>query len=392
MDLLGDSVSKSLSGLLGWIDHSYSGWDPFDGLNSTRFDGFRALPPQIKAVLIQMHKVSPINLRPVFSVNPGIDTKGISLFLQSYCNLQDSGIGGPLKDDGEWLFSTLMGKSIEANDTIAWSSHYFDYVGVDGSVLTPDTPDLIGTTNAIRAICQYARLKDLDVKDVIRKYYHYLLGNFDRDHSCYYYGHHVRNKYVPNSDAEVISSVRIAGEMVRSEEVEELCRASLLKLIESQDEQGSWFYSRYLDGAVYRQLDFHQGYIIDGLVDALHLFPEMRNTIMPSLEKAIRSYDSLFAGDGRSFYRFPRRYPTDIHNQAQGIITNLKLYDEFDNKVHLESSSRICKWTIENMQDESGYFYYQKGRLLANKIPYMRWSQAWMMLALSQTLEVATVV
>lgn len=47
---------------------------------------------------------------------------------------------------------------------------------------------------------------------------------------------------------------------------------------------------------------------------------------------------------------------------------------------------KIAKWAINNMQDNKGYFYYQKTRWYTNKIPYMRWSQAWMFYALAQFL------
>jgi hypothetical protein len=46
-------------------------------------------------------------------------------------------------------------------------------------------------------------------------------------------------------------------------------------------------------------------------------------------------------------------------------------------------AQRIARWAIDNMQDESGYFYYQKTKWYTNKIPYIRWSQAWMFYALS---------
>jgi hypothetical protein len=343
----------------------------------------------VKAALIQINKVSPLNLRKILSIDPGIDVKGSSVFLQSYCNLHESGVDGPLEEDGPYLFSTLMSGSIRNGNMIAWSSHYFNYVGVDGSILTPSTPDLIGTSNVVKAICNYSRLRGIDVRDTIEKYYNFLLCNFDHDHACYFYGHHVKDKYVPNCDAEVISSIHSAREIAKNSDVDELCRTSLRKMIDSQEEDGSWFYSYYHDGHVYRQLDFHQGYIIDGLIDALDLFPEMAKGISGSLEKATMFYDSMFTKDGRGYYRFPRQYPTDIHNQAQGIITYVKLYNTFNDKRYLDMSTRICNWTIRSMQDGNGYFYYQKGRLLVNKIPYMRWSQAWMMLALSYIIEFA---
>jgi hypothetical protein len=40
-----------------------------------------------------------------------------------------------------------------------------------------------------------------------------------------------------------------------------------------------------------------------------------------------------------------------------------------------------------HMWDEQGYFYYQVLPYYKNKIPYMRWSQAWMLLAVSTLLE-----
>jgi len=94
-----------------------------------------------------------------------------------------------------------------------------------------------------------------------------------------------------------------------------------------------------------------------------------------------------FENFGRSKWRLPWRYPVDIHHQAQGIITLCRLYAAVKNEKYLEFAQKIAKWTIENMQDEIGYFYYQKWPFLTNKISYMRWGQAWMMLALSTLFE-----
>ena len=44
---------------------------------------------------------------------------------------------------------------------------------------------------------------------------------------------------------------------------------------------------------------------------------------------------------------------------------------------------KTFEWTIENMQDERGFFYFQKNRTFTSRIPYMRWSQAWMFYAMT---------
>ena len=66
----------------------YRGWDPFDGLNSELFNKSNLknyyLP---RLFLIQLLKRSPINFRKILKVPKGYNTKGLSLFLTSYCNL-----------------------------------------------------------------------------------------------------------------------------------------------------------------------------------------------------------------------------------------------------------------------------------------------------------------
>ncbi len=80
-----------------------------------------------------------------------------------------------------------------------------------------------------------------------------------------------------------------------------------------------------------------------------------------------------------------RLYPIDIHAIAQSIMTlvEFKAYDE-DN---IDLANRIFTWSLKTMQSKTGYFFYQKKRFFINRIPYMRWSQAWMLLALSTLLK-----
>lgn len=45
--------------------------------------------------------------------------------------------------------------------------------------------------------------------------------------------------------------------------------------------------------------------------------------------------------------------------------------DEYKNMV-----DNILYWTIQNMQDKKGYFYYQLKKGISSKISYLRWSNA----------------
>ena len=63
---------------------------------------------------------------------------------------------------------------------------------------------------------------------------------------------------------------------------------------------------------------------------------------------------------------------------------------DFESEEKYEEYKDLCNkvmiWTLDNMQDEEGYFYYQKKKYFTSKIPYMRWSQAFMMNAMSYYL------
>ena len=45
---------------------------------------------------------------------------------------------------------------------------------------------------------------------------------------------------------------------------------------------------------------------------------------------------------------------------------------------------------LRHMYSGRGFFYFRRGRLLINRIPYMRWSQAWAFHALTEYLAAQT--
>ena len=93
-------------------------------------------------------------------------------------------------------------------------------------------------------------------------------------------------------------------------------------------------------------------------------------------------FKNQFKETGQSIYRVPNDYPVEIHNQAQGIITLTRL--AYLSKEYAPFVTTIANWTSENMQSKKGYFYYKKYPLHTIKTPFMRWSQAWMLLALTE--------
>jgi len=151
-----------------------------------------------------------------------------------------------------------------------------------------------------------------------------------------------------------------------------------------QHPDGRWNYSIDLNsGKERQQIDFHQGYILESLYEFIKHSKTADQKYKEALSRGIDFYRNYqFFEDGRAKWRWPKVWPIDIHNQAQGIITFSKLSSL--NREYLDFTQTVAQWTIDHMQDDEGYFYYQKHMYYTNKIPYMRWAQSWMMLALSQ--------
>jgi hypothetical protein len=149
-----------------------------------------------------------------------------------------------------------------------------------------------------------------------------------------------------------------------------------------QRSDGSWAYG---EASTQGWIDnFHTGYNLCALRSigsdsgSLEFEPHIR-----------RGYDfyrtQFFLDDGTAKYFHNRAYPIDIHSVAQSIITLLTLRDLAPESV--DRAVGVYAWAMRHMWDDRGYFYYQVRPHLTNRISYMRWSQAWMLVALATMFE-----
>ena len=153
--------------------------------------------------------------------------------------------------------------------------------------------------------------------------------------------------------------------------------------ISGQKENGMWPYSLDINSGVERnQIDWHQGFILDSINDFINNTKPESNIFQEGLILGANFYfEEQFSDKGVAYWRWPRKWPIDIHNQAQGIITFSKL-SHLDVQ-YKKFSKVILDWTLNEMKDDKGLFYYQKWPYMINKNNYMRWSQCWMFLALT---------
>jgi hypothetical protein len=78
---------------------------------------------------------------------------------------------------------------------------------------------------------------------------------------------------------------------------------------------------------------------------------------------------------------------------AQSIITLLEFKDlspdaapENAAPENVRLAHSVFSWAMNNLWDDRGFFYYRVLRLGKVRTSYMRWSQAWMLLALAELM------
>jgi len=152
--------------------------------------------------------------------------------------------------------------------------------------------------------------------------------------------------------------------------------------ISHQNENGSWFYWAPPDKIVGRIDNYHTGFILES-------FEVIRNYLGKNfyednvLNKGLEYYlKNLFDEKNIPKMTDMSMYPIDIQSSAQAIITLCTIGKR---KPELNDIAiKIANWTVQNLYDDKGFFYYRlykNGKI--DKTPYMRWSESWMLRALS---------
>jgi hypothetical protein len=375
-------IENSLSKLIMYIEASdYKGYDPYDILNSKfKFSIFGRWGPIIAT---QLHKRNPINIRRLMMIQRSYNPKGMGLLLHAYSLLYRIKPQPPIKEMMDFIFNWLCNNYSTGYSGFCWGLG-FPYSSTK-SFLPANMPSTVVTAFVGRGIFEYYLVtRNFRAKEILRSCCDFVLNDIPiteyKNGICFSYTP-IRKDICFN--ATMLASELLAINYFLTQEVKlkDFARLSVDFTIAHQHRDGRWNYSIDENGQEKEQVDFHQGFILNSIFDYMKYTVDSAEKYRNALIRGSNYYyHNQFLQNGQSIWRVPQKWPIDIHNQSQGIITFSKLASLSPD--YLKFSLTIALWTIKNMQDAEGYFYYQKGRFVTNKIPYMRWSQAWMMLGL----------
>lgn len=363
-------------------NEEFKGWDPYDGLNSKLFQSIPLIRSSrfFRLVWIQFFKKSPINFRKITFVPKGYNSKGLGLFLMGYCNLYKLEPNEASLNQIKFLADKLIDMQSDGYSGACWG-YNFDWQA--RAFFQPKgTPTVVATSFITEALIEAYKITNNPIYlETVKSSAQFVLKDLNRTYDT---DGTFSFSYSPLDKTQVFNASLLGAKLLA--QVYQLTKdANLLEEAEKairyvcarQQKNGAWAYGTL---PYHQWIDnFHTGFNLE----CIHTFQEIsgNRTFFDHIEKGLNYYlNTFFTEEGIPKYYNDALYPIDIHAPAQLIVTLSKLDKALENQDLIQ---KVMGWTIENMQDEEGYFYYQINKKFSSKIPYMRWAQAWMFYAFS---------
>jgi len=376
------AIYDSILRLSRWLEkNDYSSYDTFDGLNARFVRPFTFENGLLRTVLQQGVRRFPINLRPLLGVAKGHSTKGMGFLARGFIRLhQVTGKQG-WADKAESALEWLIENQLRGYSGACWGNH-FDYQSRT-FYLPKGVPTIVWTSLIGHAFLDgYDHFKDDRYLQVAASACEHILHDLDTypgsEGTCI--------SYIPNQKCLVHNANALgAGFLARTyartqnESNKALVQQAMQYTAQHQRADGSWHYGQSTN--LHWVDNFHTAYVLDSFrhynkSTGDNRFEENLNAGYTFWKK------TFFLSDGTPRYYDHQTLPLDIQCASQAIDT-LVYFSSRDPEA-LPLALKVAQWTIENMQDKSGYFYYRRySRLLVNKTPTLHWGQATMMCALA---------
>jgi hypothetical protein len=366
----------------------FAGYDPYDALNSSLFQATPLKHSRVtRLAWTQFHKRSPINFRPLVRSPRERNSKAIALFaLAALADFRRSQTREAEIEARERM-DDLMWMRLKCLKGAAWG---YNFDRQSRAFFAPrGTPTIVPTAFAARALCEAAEiLGPEEYLPFARTICDFILNDLNRseetdDEVCFSYSPLYRTR-VFNANLLAGETLASVGKLTGEASLCEWAMRAARYVTRRQRADGSWAYG----GNDYQSWadNFHTAFILQSLSRIIESCGAARDEIEPAL---IRGYEfwkeRFFLDNGWPKYYSDRLYPADAHSAASAIVTLVELRGRFSGA--LNRAELIAHWAIASLRDNRGFFYYQRRRFHTVRIPYMRWSEAWMMYALARLME-----
>lgn len=375
------NLSAAVARLDRWIQSSYwLGYDPFDGLSAPFLRRLTFEIPILRIALQQAVRRTPVNLRPVLGIKRKHSNQAMGYCASGYLRLYQATRQVEYLDIAAHCLSHLQCHHSQGYHGYAWGWS-FDYQS-RGNYLPQGVPSVVWTSFVAHSFVDaFEELGEQKFLDIARSACEFILRDlprhqFTHDSCCI--------SYVPTLTLEIHNANMLAASVlarvykhVGESELVDVARQAVRYTLDHQHANGSWYYG---EGLRWRWVDgYHTGFVLDSLYWYIKSTGDEQY-----LDQLVCGMDyyrgSLFQGPVPKHYDYST-YPIDIQSASQAIQT----FAFIPEKYHGDPSwaEQVALWTIEHMQDPSGYFYFRKNRMITDRTPFLHWGQATMLAALT---------
>jgi hypothetical protein len=362
------------------VQEHFRGYDPYDALTSPlfRLPVFRS-SRVIRLAAEQVLKRSRVNLRPLLRIPKGYNPVTLALVLEAsaYRALAEPPRAEAHRARAAECVAELDRLQTKGFTGSCWG-YDFDWESRYGR-LPAGTPTVVATgivTNAL--FIGYRLLALRDAFPLCESAARFVLEDLPRmvegDGSFCWAYHPSDNQRVLNATmkgARLCAQVySITGDGSYLEPAVQT--ATYVKA--NQRDDGSWPYA-VSDRRSWAD-NFHTGYVLDAFDSFERCTGDKR--FQAVRQKGWDYYRKNFFVNGKiPKYYAEKLYPVDATACAQSLLTLCRFGD-------IDAAAAVADWVIENMQCPDGHFAYQLRRRGVVRIPYMRWSSAYMYAGLSR--------
>ena len=374
-----ENLEHSLNQLSHWVEsHDYKAYDPGDGqMSFLRALTFNNLT--LERILTASVLRVPYEIRPLLGIRPHTSTQGMGYmawgYLRRYKQTGAAEYAKRAEDCLAWLsqhrathykeycwgneftFTTRAGRIPKHEPTIVWS-------GLIGQAFV-EAYEILGKTEYLEiaaSVCDW--ILKLPKEETS-------LG------ACLSY---VAFKQSSIHNSNMLGGALLArvGTLTKRTDALQLAKESMRYSCTRQNLDGAWYYG---EDPKYHWIDnFHTGYNLDSL--KRYQDSTCDTDFAGQLELGYAYFKKhFFEVDGCPKYFHDRTFPVDIQCAAQAIDT-LAFFSDGDNES-LDLACKVADWTIANMQDPDGHYYYRDLGWKKIKTPMFHWGQGTMFKALA---------
>ncbi len=398
-----DRLLDAISRLDMWVEgNGWAGYDPYDikgcpafisSIQSTQNSFVDRLKSRI---IFGLDMFFPRFARLLFQVKPAVNSKAMGLFARAYLKLFHLTGSERYQNKAMYCLNWLTENSASGYKGISWG-YPFDW---QSRIFIPkNTPSSVVTSIVGDAFWEAWKLSHDD--EFLKKccsiceffLSHLNVSYLSPNALCFSYTP-LDNFHVHNANLFVAEFlIRVGKEIGNLDWVNTGCKAANYTVSEQNPDGSINYWGVCQSTQSEKSIDhYHSGFEIRSLYNIWKL------TDQEEFHSAYKKYYDFYSNNlilRNSLWIAPKMtpdnfYPVNIHSCAEALLLNSLLAK--DEPRAREDLKKLFVWIISNMQTKDGWFLFMIRNLLGFqykvKIPFIRWGQAWMLLALAQTLEV----